>query len=141
MIAGQGPGTRQTNDQLGRDPRFTPKSRGVPENGTPSRRRVRLLPRAACSVGRVDPMARVVVATAFGGPEVLSVISEGIAMPGLGEVRIAVRAAGVNPVDWKRYSGTMGADARLPLRLGFEVAGGRGGRRRGGWPGRACRCG
>jgi NADPH:quinone reductase-like Zn-dependent oxidoreductase len=62
-------------------------------------------------------------------------------MPGLGEVRIAVRAAGVNPVDWKRYSGTMGADARLPLRLGFEVAGGRGGRRRGGWPGRACRCG
>ena len=68
-------------------------------------------------------MARVVVATAFGGPEVLSVISEGIAMPGLGEVRIAVRAAGVNPVDWKRYSGTMGADAKLPLRLGFEVAG------------------
>src|ERR1035441_428381 len=31
MIAGQGPGTRQTNDQLGRDPRFTPKSRGVPQ--------------------------------------------------------------------------------------------------------------
>jgi NADPH:quinone reductase-like Zn-dependent oxidoreductase len=41
----------------------------------------------------------------------------------MGEVRIAVRAAAVNPVDWKRYSGTMGADAKLPLRLGFEVAG------------------
>ena len=44
-------------------------------------------------------------------------------MPGLGEVRIAVRAAGINPVDWKRYGGTMGSDAKLPLRLGFEVAG------------------
>lgn len=68
-------------------------------------------------------MARVVVATAFGGPEVLSVVEEDVDAPGVGEVRVAVRAAGVNPVDWKRYSGAMGTDARLPMRLGFEAAG------------------
>jgi NADPH:quinone reductase len=68
-------------------------------------------------------MSRVVVATAFGGPEVLSVVSEDVGVPGAGEVRIAVRAAGINPVDWKRYSGTQGTDAALPMRLGFEAAG------------------
>jgi NADPH:quinone reductase len=68
-------------------------------------------------------MARVVVATAFGGPEVLQVVEETVAGPGPGEVRLAVRAAGVNPVDWKRYSGAMGAGAELPMRLGFEAAG------------------
>jgi len=68
-------------------------------------------------------MARVVVATAFGGPEVLSVVDEDVGEPGAGEVRIAVRAAGINPVDWKRYSGTMGTAAVLPMHLGFEAAG------------------
>jgi NADPH:quinone reductase len=69
-------------------------------------------------------MAEVVVATAFGGPEVLSVIGQPAGAPGPGEARIQVRAAGVNPVDWKQYSGRMGADpARLPLRLGAEAAG------------------
>ncbi len=71
----------------------------------------------------VDGVARVVVATAFGGPEVLSVVDEDVDAPGAGEVRIAVRAAGINPVDWKRYSGAMGTAAGLPLRLGFEAAG------------------
>src|SRR6478752_9390385 len=68
-------------------------------------------------------MARVVVATAFGGPEVLSIVDEDAGTPGEGEVRIAVRAAGVNPVDWKRYSGAMSTGAALPMRLGFEAAG------------------
>lgn len=68
-------------------------------------------------------MARVVVATGFGGPEVLSVVEEDVGAPGPGEVRIAVRSAGVNPVDWKRYGGAMGTDAGLPMRLGFEAAG------------------
>jgi len=72
---------------------------------------------------RVDGMARIVVATAFGGPEVLSVVEEDVEAPGAGELRIAVRAAGINPVDWKRYSGTMGTDVELPMRLGFEAAG------------------
>src|ERR1700689_5536519 len=68
-------------------------------------------------------MARVVVATAFGGPEVLSVIEQAVATPQAGEVRLAVRAAGINPIDWKRYSPSAGAGAELPMRLGFEAAG------------------
>jgi NADPH:quinone reductase len=68
-------------------------------------------------------MARIVVATAFGGPEVLAVVEEAVDGPGAGEVRVAVRAAGINPVDWKRYSGAMGAQVGLPMRLGFEAAG------------------
>jgi NADPH:quinone reductase-like Zn-dependent oxidoreductase len=47
-----------------------------------------------------------------------------VAEPGPGQARIEVRAAGVNPVDYKVYSGRMGADpARLPLRLGSEASG------------------
>ncbi len=69
-------------------------------------------------------MTTYVVATAFGGPEVLSVREEHLAEPGSGEVLLDVRAAGTNPVDVKLYSGNMGADeSTLPMRLGFEVAG------------------
>jgi NADPH2:quinone reductase len=69
-------------------------------------------------------MPAVVIATAFGGPEVLSVADEPDSEPGPGEARIAVRAAGVNPFDRKVYSGAFGTDpARLPLRLGSEAAG------------------
>ncbi len=69
-------------------------------------------------------MSRVVVATAFGGPEVLSVIEEPTGEPVPGEALLEVRAAGVNPADWKAVSGVFGADpGMLPLRLGFEAAG------------------
>ncbi len=69
-------------------------------------------------------MSRVVVATAYGGPEVLAVTEEPVAAPGPGEARIKVRACGVNPVDYKIYSGSFGSDpGRLPLRLGLEAAG------------------
>jgi len=69
-------------------------------------------------------MTRVVVATAYGGPEVLEVVEQDPGEPGPGEVLLEVRAAGVNPIDWKRYSGTRGDDpSQLPMRLGFEAAG------------------
>src|SRR3954470_21330796 len=69
-------------------------------------------------------MSRVVVAPAFGGPEVLSVVEEATGSPGPGEVLLEVRAAGINPADWKGYTGVFGTDpAKLPLRLGFEAAG------------------
>ena len=69
-------------------------------------------------------MTRAVVATAFGGPEVLAVIETPVSPPGPGEVLISVRAAGTNPIDYKLYSGVMGQDpARLPMRLGSEAAG------------------
>jgi len=69
-------------------------------------------------------MASVVLATAFGGPEVLSVADQPAGEPGPGQARIEVRAAGVNPFDAKVYSGAFGADpAQLPIRLGSEAAG------------------
>ena len=69
-------------------------------------------------------MSLVALATAYGGPEVLTVADETVGEPGPGEARIAVRAIGVNPIDYKAYSGAFGRDpSRLPLRLGSEAAG------------------
>jgi NADPH:quinone reductase-like Zn-dependent oxidoreductase len=69
-------------------------------------------------------MARAVVATAFGGPEVLSVVEVSVLEPGLSEVVVEVRAAATNPYDYKLYSGAYGSDpSHLPIRLGMEAAG------------------
>jgi NADPH2:quinone reductase len=55
---------------------------------------------------------------------VLSLVHVDVARPGAGEVVVEVRAAGVNPADWRRYSLASGGDpAALPLRIGLEVAG------------------
>ncbi len=59
--------------------------------------------------------------TQFGGPEVLELAELPDPEPGPGQIRVAVRAAGVNPIDWKIRSGMMGGD--LPKRTGQEVAG------------------
>jgi len=69
-------------------------------------------------------MAKAVVAAAYGGPEVLSVVDAVVPPPGPGEVTIEVRAAGVNPIDYKLYGGARGSSPdNLPMRLGLEVAG------------------
>jgi NADPH2:quinone reductase len=69
-------------------------------------------------------MASKVVATAFGGPEVLAVVDEPVPEPGPGQVSVAIRAAGTNPVDYKLFSGRYGADeSQLPMSLGSEAAG------------------
>lgn len=57
----------------------------------------------------------------FGGPEVLEIVDLPDPHPGPGQVRIAVRAAGVNPSDWKKRKGLM--DAELPQTMGYEAAG------------------
>ncbi|MFF0517980.1 NADP-dependent oxidoreductase [Actinomadura nitritigenes] len=57
----------------------------------------------------------------FGGPEVLQIVDLPDPHPGPGEIRIAVRAAGVNPSDWKKRQGLM--DPELPQTLGHEAAG------------------
>jgi NADPH:quinone reductase-like Zn-dependent oxidoreductase len=57
----------------------------------------------------------------FGGPEVLEIVDLPDPHPGPGQVRIAVRAAGVNPSDWKKRQGLM--DTGLPQTLGHEAAG------------------
>jgi len=43
----------------------------------------------------------------YGGPEVLEWAEAPDPHPGPGQVRIAVRAASVNPIDWKSFSGAM----------------------------------
>jgi NADPH:quinone reductase-like Zn-dependent oxidoreductase len=49
-----------------------------------------------------------VVAADYGGSEVLSVVDAEVPPPGPGEATIEVRAAGVNPIDRKLYSGAWG---------------------------------
>jgi NADPH2:quinone reductase len=69
-------------------------------------------------------MSTFVAATAFGGPEVLSVFEETLGEPGSAHVRIRVHAIGTNPVDYFSYSGRMDRDeTKLPLRVGSEAAG------------------
>lgn len=64
------------------------------------------------------------IAPRYGGPEVLEVVEVPVPPAGPGQVTIEVRAAGVNPADFKRFAGGPGADpAALPIRPGFEVAG------------------
>lgn len=57
----------------------------------------------------------------FGGPEVLEIVELPDPHAGPGQVRIAVRAAGVNPSDWTKRQGLM--DEELPQTLGYEAAG------------------
>ena len=45
--------------------------------------------------------------TAYGGPEVLTWGDAAVPHAGTGQIRIAVRAASVNPVDWKVLAGAM----------------------------------
>jgi len=56
-----------------------------------------------------------------GGPEVLEIVDFPDPHPGPGQVRIAVRAAGVNPSDRKKRKGLM--DGELPQTMGHEAAG------------------
>jgi NADPH:quinone reductase len=66
--------------------------------------------------------ARRWVATDFGGPEVLEEIRVELPDPGPGEVTVGVRAAGMNPADYKHFG--PGQDRNLlPLTTGYEVAG------------------
>ncbi|WHT15649.1 NADP-dependent oxidoreductase [Crossiella sp. CA-258035] len=61
----------------------------------------------------------------FGGPDVLRLESAGEPHAGPGQVRIAVRAAGVNPVDWRIRSGQLQHvhPVELPAGLGIDAAG------------------
>ncbi|HEX2672838.1 MAG TPA: NADP-dependent oxidoreductase [Polyangiaceae bacterium] len=58
---------------------------------------------------------------AFGGPEVLELAQFADPHPGPHQVRIEVRAAGVNASDWKKRRGLM--DQALPQTMGYEAAG------------------
>jgi len=66
-------------------------------------------------------MMKAVGFSRFGGPEVLEIVDLPDPHPGRGQVRIAVRAAGVNPSDWKKRKGLM--NGGLPQTMGYEAAG------------------
>ena len=74
---------------------------------------------------RTEKLMKAVQYSEYGGPEVLRVVDIDAPHAGPGQVRIAVRAAGVNPSDWKDRAG----DARdatpvpLPSGVGFEASG------------------
>ncbi|WP_035303424.1 NADP-dependent oxidoreductase [Actinokineospora inagensis] len=61
----------------------------------------------------------------YGGPEVLRVAERDVVEPGAGQVRIRVRATGINPVDWKIRAGLLAAVRPIdfPYVLGGDVAG------------------
>ncbi len=63
--------------------------------------------------------------TRYGGPEVLEWAEAPDRHAGAGQVRIAVRAASVNPIDWKLMSGALSGGAPLEGTgyLGYDAAG------------------
>ncbi|WP_020495706.1 NADP-dependent oxidoreductase [Sciscionella marina] len=79
-------------------------------------------------------MARIVRPTAYGSPDVLDVIEVPIPSPDAGQTVVRVKAAGVNPIDWKLYSGAFhvvddeheneaGIDSASLPSLGLEAVG------------------
>ncbi|MGH2360732.1 MAG: zinc-dependent alcohol dehydrogenase family protein [bacterium] len=68
-------------------------------------------------------MARIVRFHQTGGPEVLKIEQVDVPPPGLGEVRIAVKALGLNRAEAMFRSGHYLEQPRFPARLGYEAAG------------------
>ncbi|CAM5690623.1 quinone oxidoreductase family protein [Streptomyces canus] len=72
-------------------------------------------------------MPKAYVFTRYGGPETEAFVDVDRPSPGPGQLLVAVRAAGVNPVDWKIRSGYRrpgdSADRAFPAVLGSEVSG------------------
>ncbi|MFF0579900.1 NADP-dependent oxidoreductase [Streptosporangium saharense] len=62
---------------------------------------------------------------AFGGPEVLRLVDAEEPHAGPGQIRVAVRAAGVNPVDWRIREGQLqeAHPVELPSGVGLDAAG------------------
>ena len=70
------------------------------------------------------PMVRMIEYRRFGGPEVMEMVEAPEPVPGVGQVRVAVKAVGLNPVDWKIVSGMMGGDGpQRPQGVGRDYAG------------------
>lgn len=71
-------------------------------------------------------MPKAYVFTRSGGPEVEALVEQEAPTPGPGELLVAVRAAGVNPVDWKLRNGYTrpgSAPPQYPAVFGSEAAG------------------
>ncbi|MBU8828996.1 NADP-dependent oxidoreductase [Mycolicibacterium goodii] len=70
-------------------------------------------------------MPRTVQFAEYGGPDVLTIVDTAPPTPGPGQVRLRVRAAGLNPIDWKIVAGFMRdvMPIDLPTGVGSDVAG------------------
>ena len=68
-------------------------------------------------------MARVVRFHRTGGPEVLQIESLDVPPPGAGEVRIDVKALGLNRAESMFRSGKYLEDPKFPSKIGYEAAG------------------
>jgi NADPH:quinone reductase len=66
---------------------------------------------------------KAVVVDEFGGPDQLRLAEVPEPEPGPGEVRVAVRAAGVNPVDAGNRADGSWAGLTVPCVLGYDIAG------------------
>jgi NADPH:quinone reductase len=66
---------------------------------------------------------KAVIISEFGGPEQLRLADAVDPVPGAGQVRIGVHAAGVNPVDAGNRADGSWAGISLPCILGYDVAG------------------
>ncbi|MEV4917383.1 NADP-dependent oxidoreductase [Streptomyces tirandamycinicus] len=66
---------------------------------------------------------RAVVFSRYGDESVLELARLPEPAPADGEILVEVRAAGVNPVDWKHREGAVRNDRPFPLGLGWDVAG------------------
>jgi len=67
-------------------------------------------------------LMRAVTVSRFGGPEAIEITEVPVPTPGLGQVRIKVGAAALNPVDAAIRSGIFGGEGER-LGLGWDVAG------------------
>jgi NADPH2:quinone reductase len=66
---------------------------------------------------------RAVIVREFGGPDQLNMADAPDPVPGAGQVRIAVQAAGVNPVDAGNRADGGWAGLRVPCIVGYDIAG------------------
>jgi len=64
-----------------------------------------------------------ILANRFGGPEVLTLSETPMPEPSAGEVRVKVKAAGVNPFDAQTRRGDYSDYVSVPLKLGVELSG------------------
>ncbi|PRB15501.1 NADP-dependent oxidoreductase [Microbacterium sp. MYb62] len=68
------------------------------------------------------PLAEHWIATVWGPPDTWDLVEESVPEPGVGQVTIRVRAAGVNPADAKHVASARPGLA-LPTPIGYEVSG------------------
>ena len=68
-------------------------------------------------------MSRIIRFHKIGGPEVLQIDNVEVSPPAAGEVRIKVKALGLNRAESMFRSGRYIAQPKFPSRLGYEASG------------------